>query len=33
MSALAYNSLIQAWPELTRLAHKPPDAQTDLGLA
>ena len=30
--ALAYNSLIQAWPELARLAHKPPTGQTDLGL-
>ncbi len=31
--ALAYNSLIQAWPELTRLAHNPPETQTNLGLA
>ncbi|MDE0216079.1 MAG: hypothetical protein OXN79_05800, partial [bacterium] len=31
--ALAYNSLIQAWPELTRLAHNPPEGQTNLGLA
>ncbi|WP_419925014.1 DUF1156 domain-containing protein [Candidatus Poriferisocius sp.] len=30
--ALAYNSLIQAWPELTRLAHKPPEGQAELGL-
>ena len=30
--ALAYNSLVSAWPELTRLANKPPAGQTDLGL-
>ena len=29
--ALAYNSLVSAWPELTRLATKPPEGQTDLG--
>ena len=29
--ALAYNSLVSAWPELTRLANKPPTGQTDLG--
>ena len=30
--ALAYNSLVAVWPELARLAHKPPEAQTTLGL-
>ena len=30
--ALAYNSLVSAWPEFTRLANKPPAGQTDLGL-
>ncbi|MCQ3809092.1 MAG: DUF1156 domain-containing protein [Acidimicrobiia bacterium] len=30
--ALAYNSLVSAWPELTRLANKPPTDQTTLGL-
>ena len=30
--ALAYNSLVSAWPELTRLANKPPAGQTSLGL-
>jgi len=29
--ALAYNALVQAWPELARLAHKPPTGQTALG--
>ena len=29
--ALAYNSLVSAWPELTRLANKPPTGQGDLG--
>ena len=31
--ALAYNSLVSAWPELTRLANKPPTRQTDLGFS
>lgn len=31
--ALAYNSLVSAWPELTRLANKPPAGQTDLGFS
>lgn len=31
--ALAYNSLVSAWPELTRLANKPPTGQGDLGFS
>ena len=31
--ALSYNSLVSAWPELTRLANKPPTGQTDLGFS
>ncbi len=31
--ALAYNSLVSAWPELTRLASKPPTGQADLGFS
>ncbi len=31
--ALAYNALIQAWPELTRLAQKPSSGQANLGFA
>ena len=30
--ALAYNSLVSAWPELTRLANKPPAGQTTLNM-
>ena len=29
--ALAYNGLVAAWPELTRLADKPPEGQAALG--
>ena len=29
--AFSYNALIQTWPELTLLAHKPPETQTHLG--
>ncbi|MCY4258451.1 MAG: DUF1156 domain-containing protein [bacterium] len=29
--ALAYNALIQSWPEINRLANKPPEGQTNLG--
>ncbi len=31
--ALAYNSLVSAWPELTRLANKSPTGQGDLGFS
>ena len=31
--ALAYNSLVTAWPELTRLATQPPTGQADLGFS
>ena len=31
--ALACNSLVSAWPELTRLANKPPTGQADLGFS
>ena len=30
--ALAYNSLVTAWPDLTRLAHKPPISEPTLDL-
>ena len=30
--ALAYNSLVTAWPDLTRLAHKPPTSEPTLDL-
>ena len=29
--ALAYNGLVAAWPELTRLADKAPEGQVSLG--
>lgn len=31
--ALAYNGLVAAWPELTRLADKAPEGQTSLGFS
>ncbi len=30
--AFAYNALIQSWPQITQLANKPPEGQTNLGL-